>query len=47
MIWQVLQIGESTFRRFNSPELLPGVYAGARYKDGVKQIVVVQPEVAA
>jgi putative transposase len=47
MIWKVLQIAESTFRRLNSPELLPGVYAGARYKDGVKQIVVVQPEVAA
>jgi putative transposase len=47
MIWKVLQLAESTFRRLNSPELLPGVYAGAQYKDGVKQVVVVQPEVAA
>jgi putative transposase len=47
MIGKVLQLAESTFRRLNSPELLPGVYAGAQYKDGVKQVVGVQPEVAA
>jgi putative transposase len=47
MIWKVLQVAEQTFRRLNAPALLPGVYAGARYTDGVKQIVVVHPEVAA
>jgi putative transposase len=47
MMWKVLQMAERTFRRLNSPEWLPGVYAGVRYQEGVKQIVVVQPEVAA
>ncbi len=46
-IWKLLQVAETAFRRLNAPELLPGVYAGTQYKDGVKQIVVVQPEVAA
>jgi putative transposase len=46
-IWKLLQVAETAFRRLNAPELLPGVFAGAQYKDGVKQIVVVQPEVAA
>jgi putative transposase len=47
MIWKLLQVAETAFRRLNAPELLPGVYAGTSYKDGVKQIVVVQSEVAA
>jgi putative transposase len=47
MIWKLLQVAETAFRRLNAPELLPGVYAGTPYKDGVKQIVVVHPEVAA
>jgi putative transposase len=47
MIWKVLQVAESTFRRLNAPELLPAVYAGARYVDGIKHTVVRQPEVAA
>ena len=47
ILWKVLQLAETTFRRLNAPELLPGVYAGTQCKDGVKQIVAVQPEVAA
>jgi putative transposase len=37
LIWKLLQVAESTFRRLNAPELLPGVYVGVRYVDGVKQ----------
>jgi putative transposase len=48
IIWKVLQLAETTFRRLNAPELLPAVYAGARYVDGVKQAVNAgQHEVAA
>lgn len=35
MIWKLLQIAEKSFRRLNSPELLPGVYAGKEFKNGV------------
>lgn len=47
LIWKVLQIAERTFRRLNAPELLPAVYAGAQYVDGVQQRAVTQQEVAA
>jgi transposase-like protein len=48
IIWKVLQLAETTFRRLNAPELLPAVYAGARDVDGVKQAVDAgQQEVAA
>jgi putative transposase len=47
MIWKILQVAEQTFRRLNAPELLPAVYAGATYVDGMKQISVTYPEVAA
>lgn len=46
-IWKVLQIAETTFRRLNAPELLPAVYAGAQYVDGIKQPAVNHQEVAA
>lgn len=35
MIWKLLQIAEKSFRRLNSPELLPAVYAGKEFKNGV------------
>jgi putative transposase len=38
LIWKLLQVAEGTFRRLNAPELLPGVYVGVRYVDGVKQL---------
>jgi putative transposase len=47
MIWNMLQVAERTFRRLNAPELLPAVYAGAQYVDGIKQRAVNHQEVAA
>jgi transposase-like protein len=35
VIWKILQVAESTFRRLKGTELLPAVYAGAQYVDGV------------
>jgi len=35
LIWKVLGVAERTFRRLNAPELLPAVYAGVTYRDGV------------
>jgi putative transposase len=46
MIWKVLQVAEQTFRRLNAPELLPPVYAGAPYGEGLKQTAVNHEEVA-
>ena len=46
IIWKLLQVAESTFRRLNAPELLPAVYAGAQCVDGIKQRVSHHPEVA-
>ena len=37
LIWKMLQVAESTFRRLKGAELLPAVYAGAQYVDGVQQ----------
>jgi transposase-like protein len=36
LIWKVLGVAEKTFRRLNAPELLPALYAGAQYEDGVR-----------
>jgi putative transposase len=47
IIWKLLQVAEQTFRRLNAPELLPAVYAGAKYIDGIKQSVSHHQEVAA
>jgi putative transposase len=47
MIWKVLQVAEQTFRRLNAPELLPAVYAGVKYVDGIKQSTLNHQEVAA
>jgi hypothetical protein len=33
----VLQVAEQTVRRLKAPEVLPAVYAGTVYVDGVKQ----------
>jgi hypothetical protein len=35
VIWKMLQVAESTFRRLKGAELLPAVYAGTQYGDGV------------
>jgi hypothetical protein len=47
LIWKLLQVAEQTFRRLNAPELLPAVYACAKYVDGIKQIAVNHQEEAA
>jgi hypothetical protein len=47
IIWKLLQVAERTFRRLNAPELLPAVYAGAKYVNGIKQHVSTHQEVAA
>jgi transposase-like protein len=47
LIWKLPQVAERTFRRLNAPELLPAVYAGATYVDGMKQRVSQDQEVAA
>ncbi len=36
LIWKVLRVAESAFRRLDPPELLPEVAEGARYRDGVR-----------
>jgi hypothetical protein len=47
LIWKLLHVAESHFRRLNAPELLPAVYAGVQYVDGVRTRRVPQQEVAA
>ena len=47
MIWKILRVAENTFRRLNAPELLPAVYAGTKYVNGIKQITVNHQDVAA
>ena len=47
LIWKILQIAESTFRRLKGAELLPAVYAGAHYVNGVPRIVKPQQRLAA
>lgn len=47
LIWKLLQVAEGTFRRLNAPELLPAVYAGMRYVDGVQQRTTARKEIAA
>lgn len=47
VIWKLLQVAESAFRRLKGAELLPAVYAGARYVDGVKQVTRIPQKLAA
>lgn len=39
LIWKLLEVAEGHFRRLNAPELLPLVYAGIRFVDGIQQPV--------
>jgi hypothetical protein len=47
LIWKLLQVAESTFRRLKGAELLPAVYAGAQYVNGRVQKLPMQPRLAA
>jgi hypothetical protein len=42
LIWKILQVAESTFRRLKGAELLPAVYAGAQCVDGVPRAMSTQ-----
>src|SRR3954454_21226586 len=37
LIWKILQVAESTFRKLKGAELLPAVYAGVHYSDGMRR----------
>jgi transposase-like protein len=37
LIWKLLQVAEGHFRRLNAPELLPLVYAGIQFVDGIQK----------
>jgi len=43
MIWKLLLVAEKSFRKINSPELLPAVYEGKKFIDGV-QVVEIKTE---
>jgi len=47
LIWKLLQVAESTFRRLKGAELLPAVYAGTQYVDGIQQTHKAPPPIAA
>jgi putative transposase len=36
LIWKLLQVAQSTFRKLKGTEVLPAVYAGEQYRDGLK-----------
>ncbi len=36
VIWKMLMVAQTRFRRLNAPELLAKVYVGVRYEDGVE-----------
>jgi putative transposase len=42
LIWKLLQVAESTFRRLKGAELLPAVYTGVQYMDGVPRATSTQ-----
>lgn len=47
VIWKILQVAESTFRRLKGAELLPAVYAGVQYEDGMQRSMLTQQKIAA
>jgi putative transposase len=47
LIWKILQVAESTFRRLKGAELLPAVYAGVHYSDGRRRRVSTPQKLAA
>lgn len=46
VIWKLLQVAEHSVRRLNAPELLPLVFAGIQFVDGM-QTPVMPKETAA
>jgi len=47
LIWKILQVAESTFRRLKGAELLPAVYAGELYRDGMPRNMNPRQQLAA
>jgi transposase-like protein len=47
LIWKLLQVAEASFRRLKGAELLPAVYAGAPYVDGVRPAMHTSQKMAA
>jgi putative transposase len=47
LIWKILQVAESTFRRLKGAELLPAVYSGTQYKDGLPRPMRTPQQLAA
>jgi hypothetical protein len=47
VVWKLLQVAESTFRRLKGAEILPAVYAGTRYVDGMQRTMAARPQMAA
>jgi putative transposase len=47
LIWKLLRVAESTFRRLKGAELLPAVYSGMRYEDGEQHSTRAQQRIAA
>jgi transposase-like protein len=47
LIWKMLRVAESTFRRLRGAEVLPAVYAGVQYVDGVQRTPQASPRLAA
>jgi putative transposase len=47
LIWKILQVAEATFRRLKGAELLPAVYAGTQYVDGIQRTPKAQQRPAA
>ncbi len=36
VIWKMLLVAETKFRKLNAPELLQDVWVGAEYRDGIR-----------
>jgi transposase-like protein len=47
LIWKLLQVAESSFRRLKGAQFLPAVYAGEQYGNGVKRTVSLRQPLAA
>ena len=47
LIWKILQVAESTFRRLKGAEVLPAVSAGGQYTDGMQRSRSKQQQMAA
>jgi putative transposase len=47
LIWKLVQVAESSFRRLKGAELLPAVYAGEQYRDGLNRTLSPRQPLAA